>query len=234
MKRTLLPLLLCACQTYPEGPAVQPSHAPPPTSNVVPIPKEGGWGVPCLTIEVGQTVEWRNYAPAVPVNVTSLADPPELYSPSLVAPLPTVAKDATGPYVYWRHTFQSPGVFEYYDTTSGDPGKKVVDPYYGTVSYVGLSPSLVTGIVCVREAGSKQCRGVCCVQNGDGDDTLFDGECGDGQCCDPLNKRCLHGSPSLQVCAGKPVHRSLACFRDAHCKAGESCAIQPKANHTCH
>lgn len=223
-----------ACQAQFEGPYVAPSSTPDPNGRVVAIPRSGGWGTPCLVVQAGQTVEWRNFAPEVPVNITSLGQPAELFSPSLVPPLPTTGNDAKdGAYVFWRHTFATPGVYEYYDTNSGDPGKKVVDPYYGTVTYVGLPANLDTGIVCVKAPGSRQCHGICCTGNAVDDGTFFEDECPSAQCCDATGKRCRLGSPALQLCAGKPAHRELKCFADAQCPAGQSCAIGPADNHTC-
>ncbi|MSP91730.1 MAG: hypothetical protein EXR79_07995 [Myxococcales bacterium] len=222
------------CAAEFEGPYVATSTAPDPGGRVVAIPRSGGWGTPCLVVEVGQTVEWRNFAPQVPVNVTSLGVPPELFSPSLVPPLPTTGRDAKdGAYVYWRHTFAKPGVYEYYDTNGGESGKKVADPYYGTVTYVGLSAQLDTGIVCVKAQGSKQCHGICCTGNAVDDGTFFEDECPTAQCCDATGKRCRLGSPTLQACSGKPAHRELKCFADGDCHSDQLCVIQPQDNHTC-
>lgn len=243
-------VLLQACQTVQEGPYVQVSAAPIPGGNLIEMTAEG-LSVPCLVVEAGQTVEWRNLDANVPANVTSLGEPAELYSPILVQPYDQVGytrvpgcvtsttEDCLSPpYIWWRHTFARPGIYEYYDTNQGDPGKKVVDPYYGTVKFVGIGPNVKTGIVCVKAPGSDQCNGVCCIKNGNGDAVLEERECPQGQCCDGEKKRCLLGSPMLQVCAGKPAHREFECFDDAQCppkKDGKArfCQFAPFANRTC-
>jgi plastocyanin len=195
---------------------VQPSSGGDPGGNIVPITAEGTFGVQCLRIREGQTVEWRNTAPDVPANVTSLGEPTELYSPSLVSPYNLREEDGEA-HVFWRHTFETPGVFEYFDTNQGDPGRKVVDAYYGTVTFVGISDDVVTGVVCVEGKGSSACDGVCCVKSSD---------CPSGQCCDAAQKRCVLGSPSAPTCSGKPAYRQFECFVSADCGAGQTCDIE--------
>lgn len=115
----------------------------------------------CKAISVGDTVEWTNTSPEIPANVTSLTEPAELYSPNL-----------QGDYVTWTHTFEAAGHFDYYDTNSGDPGRKIVDAYYGTVTYVGTSETTNIGAICVRESTSP--LGQCCCS---------DLDCSAGQQC---------------------------------------------------
>lgn len=135
------------------------------------------------TIRVGHTVEFRNFMPTVPANVTGIGGPEPLYSPNLVAPYNYIAADdpendlcdATDQgrctirpaWSYWRHTFDTPGVYDWIDTNQGEPGRKVVDAYYGTVSFVGTDPNTPTGTLCVRNEDGTGCDGVCCAKDED-------------------------------------------------------------------
>jgi hypothetical protein len=146
------------------------------------------------TVRVGHTVEFRNFNPDVPANVTSLDAPAgatPLYSPNLVVPYNYVGRDdprndlceastASGEceraphWSYWRYTFQIPGTYDWFDTNSGEPGRKIVDAYYGTVTFVGIDPSTPFGTICVQNATGGGCEGVCCVD---------DSDCSAGQRC---------------------------------------------------
>lgn len=139
------------------------------------------------TVRAGHTVEFRNFAPELPANVTSLDSPSgatPLYSPNLVVPYNYVGRDdpsndlceisgGTGPckqaphWSYWRYTFEVPGTYDWFDTNSGEPGRKVVDPYYGTVTFVGIDPSSPFGTICVLDETGGGCDGVCCVSDTD-------------------------------------------------------------------
>jgi len=141
---TQLALLACAPDT--ENRVQWASDEVP--SWFVSVSTEDGFVPECKAIDAGDTVEWENQVPDVPANVTSMEEPPELYSPNL-----------QGAYVTWSHTFRSASLFEYYDTNSGDPGRKVVDAYYGTVTYVGVSESTHRGKVCVQDSDGE---GACC------------------------------------------------------------------------
>lgn len=139
----------------------------------------------CLDkVRPGQTVEFRNYMPSVPANVTGIAGPEPLYSPNLVRPYNYVGPDdpendlcetrradgtcAKRPaWSYWRRTFETPGVYDWIDTNQGEPGRKVVDPYYGTVTFVGTDPDSPTGTLCVRRPDGSGCEGVCCTRDED-------------------------------------------------------------------
>jgi hypothetical protein len=132
---------------------------------------------------LGHTIEFRNFLPEVPANVTTIAAPAgaELYSPNLVRPYNyvgpedpdnEVCSEAGGerrcePYSFWRHSPAEPGVYDWIDTNQGDPGRRVVDPYYGTVTFVGLDPSTPVATFCVRDEGGGGCEAVCCVDDGD-------------------------------------------------------------------
>lgn len=141
------------------------------------------------TVRVGHTVEFRNFAPDLPANVTSIATPEgagALYSPNLIVPYNYVGRDdenndlcearaedtscATRPHwSYWRHTFEVPGVYDWIDTNSSEPGRKVVDAYYGTVTFVGLDPNTPFGTVCVVDDDDEGCENVCCTDDTDCD-----------------------------------------------------------------
>jgi hypothetical protein len=104
-----------------------------------------------LAMRPGQIVEFRNYQPDVPTNVTSLSAPASLFSPSLVRPY-NVVIEGKETFSYWRYAFPVPGVYEYFDTNMGTPGRQVVDSYYGTVTYVGES-NAPRAVVCVDAPG---------------------------------------------------------------------------------
>ncbi|HYO68593.1 MAG TPA: hypothetical protein VEU33_21180 [Archangium sp.] len=106
------------------------------------FPRAGG-----LSMRPEQIVEFRNYQPDVATNVTSLSSPSPLFSPNLVRPY-NVGNEGGEAYSYWRYAFPKPGVYEYFDTNMGEPGRKVVDSYYGTVSYIGES-NAPRAVVCV-------------------------------------------------------------------------------------
>ena len=112
------------------------------TAEGQPFERQGG-----LSMNPGQIVEFRNYQPAVPTNVTSLSAPAPLFSPNLVKPY-NVRVEGKEEYSFWRYAFPVPGVYEFFDTNMGTPGRQVVDSYYGTVTYVGES-SAPRGVVCV-------------------------------------------------------------------------------------
>ncbi len=194
-------LVIAGCTTTPDLPLVQPTASGNPGGRIVELTPEGTISPPCLVITVGQTVEFRNLADR-PGDITSLGSPTELYSPNLISPGPTT----------WRHTFNTLGVFEYYDSTSGDPGRKVVDPYYGTVTFVGLSEDIQTGAICVKSKGGSECDNVCCVK--------AVGDCPSTQCCDLTNRRCVLASPETPaLCIGKkPAFREFDCFSDNDCE----------------
>lgn len=149
-----------------------------------------------LSMRPGQVVEFRNYQPEVPTNVTSLSAPAPLFSPNLVKPY-NYEPEGEEPYSYWRYAFPQPGVYEYFDTNMGEPGRKVVDSYYGTVSYIGESdapkavvcvdpPSCVASAACLNgtaPAGTLccTCLSVCCTTS---DNCTSDKTCLRGRCVD--------------------------------------------------
>ena len=151
-----------------------------------------------LAINPGQIVEFRNYQPDAPSNVTSLTAPAPLFSPNLVKPY-NIVVEGKETYSYWRHAFPVTGTYEYYDTNMGTPGREVVDSYYGTVSYVGES-NAPRGTVCVDPPGCAAtaeclagsapagttcctCLNVCC--DSDSNCAAPLGMCLRGRCVDP-------------------------------------------------
>ncbi len=171
MSRVALCLLLLACgdpAEHRDAPAVQHS-ADARARWVVDLNRVRDgvyrtYAPRCLDlVKPGQTVEFRNFLPDVPANVTSSAGPAPLYSPNLVRPYNFVPAEGDLPaYSFWRFTFQVPGIYDWLDTNQGEPGRKVVDPYYGTATFVGTDPNTPTGTICVLEADGSGCDGACC------------------------------------------------------------------------
>lgn len=164
-------------------PQVQPSSHEPRDTDIK-ISKTLEFAPSCAVVEAGETVEWwvEEGAPEVPINVTSLGTPVELFSPSFLPPLACDADDPDT--ICWRHTFETAGCFTYFDTNSGNPGRPVVDDYYGTVDFVGASGDAETGLVCV-ETPEHSCRGVCCNANFDCDDGFV---CHERRCVSEANQ----------------------------------------------
>jgi plastocyanin len=137
-----------------------------PAARVVTITTRGNYSPPCVTISLGETVEWDNPVGG-PINVTSGAvrgKAPELYSPSLVG---SAAK--------WRHTFNTAGRIDYFD--QGSAGGGAVDPYYGTRT-PGTGAAGAQGTVCARNADGSGCAQLCCIKGGD------PAQCGAGGHCE--------------------------------------------------
>lgn len=160
-----------------------------PSGDPATFPLGGG-----LSMKPGQIVEFRNYQPDISSNVTSLTAPASLFSPNLVKPY-NIRTEGKETYSYWRYAFPQPGAYEYFDTNMGDPGRKIVDSYYGTVTYVGESnapkavvcvdpPSCVASPECLAgtaPAGTVccTCMGVCCQTD---DHCTSDKTCLRGRC----------------------------------------------------
>ena len=176
--RTIAPM--CIGQLYVMHPAAG-----------APITLAGG-----VSVNPGQSVEFRNYQPEVPTNITSLSAPASLFSPNLVRPY-NIRTEGWETYSYWRHVFPKPGAYEFFDTNMGDPGRKIVDSYYGTVTYIGESDA-PRGVVCVdppnclasadcltgtQPVGSIccSCMGVCCETD---NNCTTDKTCLRGRCVD--------------------------------------------------
>lgn len=150
-----------------------------------------------LPMRPGDIVEFRNYLPDVPSNVTALDAPAPMYSPNLVRPY-NPGEEAGEAYSYWRYALPLPGVYEFFDTNQGEPGRRVVDSYYGTVTFVGES-SGPRGVICVDPPGCVasldclngraaagitccSCPGICC---GTDTDCTPATTCLRGRCVDP-------------------------------------------------
>jgi hypothetical protein len=135
----------------------------------------------CFQVRKGHTVEFRNFLPEIATNVTGLDGPAPLYSPNLVRPYQYVGPDdpdnplceataggvcvARPAFSYWRHTFEVAGTYDWLDTNQGTPGRKVVDPYYGTETFIGIDPDSPLGTICVPEDDGFGCEGVCCASD---------------------------------------------------------------------
>lgn len=145
MTRAWPPLLLLACAGDPAANWVQDGAGSAPNAFVSKSAAEG-FAPECKAIAPGDTVQWENADPELPANITSTTEPPELYSPNL-----------QGAFVTWSHTFEAAGIWDYYDTNSGDPGRAVVDAYYGTVTFAGTSPTTQRGTVCVSDDAAPCC-----------------------------------------------------------------------------
>ena len=230
MRATPPVLLVCllalpACEEPAQDqPFVAATGTRPPSRKVAILP-DGSFLPGCVTVAVGQTVEFLNEAQggALPADVTSLKEQVagveggsgELYSPNLQAPAPTA----------WRHRFGRAGVFTYVNSAVGIPGRKVVDDYYGTVTFVPISGTggFPTGRVCVHEAGATAgCDGVCCPR-GDRDCTGRT-ECLQQQCKTYPDDECRRpGDCSGDHVCG-PTGRCIAeCRTDRDCSLTQTC-----------
>ena len=134
-------------------------------------------------VRIGHVVEFRNFNPEIAANVSTISGPTPLYSPNLKRPYNYVASDdpkndlcdseEAGKCVkrpawsYWRYKFSTPGVYDWIDTNQGDPGRKVVDSYYGTVTFVGIDPNTPLGAICVANSDGSGCQSVCCTSDAD-------------------------------------------------------------------
>lgn len=181
-------LLLAACAPdRPEFPLVQASSNKQP-SRIVSFNRSVSGrfraiSPRCDIARPGQTVEFRNFAPELPLLLTGVdGNPALLYSPNVARPYQVVAaKDGVDAFAYWRHTFDAPGVYDYFDAASGDPGRKITDPYYGTVTFVGTAGNATKGTLCIGDDAT--CDGKVCCTSSDA--------CPSGQVCvDGPNGRC--------------------------------------------
>ncbi|MCK6545915.1 hypothetical protein L6R52_08605 [Myxococcota bacterium] len=138
----------------------------------------------CLDgVRIGHVVEFMNFLPEVPANVTSISGPVPLYSPNLMRPYNYVGPDdpenqlcdqvegdrcvQRPSWSFWRFAFTTPGVYDWLDSNQGEPGRKVVDPYYGTETFIGLDPNAKLATICVENADGTGCEGVCCQTDAD-------------------------------------------------------------------
>lgn len=166
--------LLGSCDSQrSDPPPAQPSSTQPATS-VVRIRAASPFTPACVIVEAGATIEWRNLTPRSPSSVVSVGGSRELSSPALRDPYNSVPVDtsdecvlrdsngcvAAVPFSFWRHTFTTPGIFDYRDA-SGSAVAAVGG--YGLPAGPQTSGSAAVGTVCVRSSvGSTECDRVCC------------------------------------------------------------------------
>src|SRR5262245_46518604 len=127
MRAASLFLLLAACEQPQGTPFVQASVDAEPRWRVDLNRVRDGVYLPyrprCTDeVGIGHTVEFRNFLPDVPTNVTGIAGPEPIYSPNLVRPYNFETEDDAS-YSFWRHTFSAPGVYDWIDTNQGTPGR---------------------------------------------------------------------------------------------------------------
>jgi len=183
----LLIFALIGCHAHRSDPPSVQFSSDQPASRVVTITRLGNFSPPCLSISIGDTVEWDNPI-GNPINVTTVSvrgAPPELYSPSLV-----------GAAAMWRHTFTKPGRFDYFDQGAGG----TVDSYYGTAPSTALAGA--QGTVCVRNADGSGCSELCCDRGGS------PSQCGGGLCQIPDDIQINFGF------CGKPTSAADAAVTD--------------------
>jgi plastocyanin len=162
MRLLILIGALIGCHAHRSQPPSVQFSSDQPASRVVTVTRLGNFSPPCIVIATGDTVEWDNPG-GNPINVTTASvrgKPPELYSPSLV-----------GSAAMWRHTFLTPGRYDYFNQGGG---AAAVDPYYGTRTGGGSIGA--QGTICVRESDGSGCGELCCDQGGPPE------QCGGGLC----------------------------------------------------
>jgi hypothetical protein len=205
MKRLISIVILTSACSGPsaEQPLIQDSVDKEPRWNVfinrVSMGVYRSYQPLCLdSVRIGHVVEFMNFNPDIPANVTSISAPAPLYSPNLMRPYNFVGPDdpknaicdvpdASGcakkaSWSFWRHEFTAAGVYDWIDTNQGSPGRKVVDPYYGTETFIGIDPDTQIATVCVQDESGAGCEKVCCTT---------DDDCGADKICsrNPLDAR---------------------------------------------
>jgi hypothetical protein len=166
---------LFSCDSARQGPPPAQDSSPEPASAIVRVEQNEPFAPACLIVDSGATVEWRNLSPRVSVVVLSVAAPFEISSPALLSPydfVPPAMSDECAlrlngaclepePFSFWRHTFNTAGVFDYRDPSgSAIPATNSDGDEYG----MPASPQPMgggAGTVCVRGPGSD-CQQVCC------------------------------------------------------------------------
>jgi hypothetical protein len=130
--------------------------------------------------------------------MVSVAPPYEISSPALLAPyneVPPAQSDecaqlaADGscieplPFSYWRHTFQTVGTFDYYDSTGTVSAQAVTGGEYGMPSGTQAAATMATGTVCVSSsAAGTECNQVCCQVGGSANQCATGVMCLGGRC----------------------------------------------------
>lgn len=170
--------MACGSARLDPPPVEESSLAEP--SALVRVRFEQPFSPTCLIVLRGDTVEWRNLTPLLPVSVVGTGSPPTLSSPALAAPYQYLGPQASpecallqggsclerAPISYWRHTFPNAGVFPYKDGSGGQVAQS------GAYAYglpMPMASGVVrTGLVCVRSApDSSDCNQVCCINQSD-------------------------------------------------------------------
>lgn len=189
MKSSPLPVFLAllgaisACDSERQTPPrVQSSSTAMPTS-IVRVQSGQPFVASCLIVSVGDTVEWRNLSPRSAISVLSVREPYELSAPALAMPYNFVPPESSDecttrtngvcdepiPFVYWRHTFTVPGVFDYKDasgTTTAVSMNSDGDVYGMPPGNTATTVTTAGGVgtVCVPGPDSD-CSQVCCTNN---------------------------------------------------------------------
>ncbi len=173
-------------------PPAQPS-SPQPATLIVRTSQGQPFTQPCVIVQTGATVEWRNLTPLSPVDMISVTAPYEISSPALLSPYNEVPPDQSDecaqmatdgscieplPFSYWRHTFSAVGIFDYYDSAGTVSAQQGTGGEYGMPSGTPTPASLATGTVCVSSsAAGTECNEVCCQVGGSA------GQCASGVSC---------------------------------------------------
>ena len=187
-------LLAVACAERPQEQPFVEFSSDDVASVTVQVTEEGRFAPACITLGVGQTAQWINHSPLTQVNVTGLGHD-ELFSPNLA-----------GRYATWSHRFERSGRFEYFDSSSGSPGRAVVDDYYGTVTYIGVGAGVTRGVACVELAPSEvKVHGSCSPETAA---TV----CAENEICNDSGK-----------CQTRPICRNFCCPLGVECSAGYVC-----------
>lgn len=163
------------CDSVRTSPPLAQPSATADATNIVRVQKGVAFSAACLQVPVGATVEWRNLTPSSSIILLSIADPYELSSPALLLPyniMPaeqsdecTQKKDGTCDpafkiaYSYWRHTFTTPGIFDYVDQAGSSTASGSYS--YGLPAGPSTSSGGGSGTVCVYDA-THGCNNVCC------------------------------------------------------------------------
>lgn len=175
----LAPLAACAlfaaCGSVRTDPPVAQPSSPETPSVIVYTTSGQPFNEPCVIVEAGTTVEWRNLTPLSSISVVSTRVPYELSSPSLLTPYNLVPPEQSDecakmeggtcverrPFSFWRHTFRTPGIFDYKDA-SGAAAAATTTYSYGMPAGLPKPAGTATGTLCVKSPGGSECVHVCC------------------------------------------------------------------------
>lgn len=167
-------LLFTTCDSQRTSPPPAQPSSEQPASSVIRIRAASSFTPSCIIVESGATVEWRNLTPSTAISVVSVSNNSELSSPALRDPYNSVGaqtsdecvlRDNTGclaavPFSFWRHTFTTPGIFDYRDASGSAVASQTG---YGLPPGPPSTGSAAVGTVCVRATpDSTECDRVCC------------------------------------------------------------------------